>query len=954
MTARPGSTSQETKPLPSLPPLHITSPRSPSSPINYSPSVKRKPLPPNAFSPPQSNFPLLPETLEAERTIVPPSSNTLNQILEAPPQEQPEILSPDDPQSYYFSTSPTETQGRVSFDDFPVPPTADALHPKLDEEAHLQPTQKGMGLRPGERPAPLRMDSINSVKSMDAKKPQSPGAKFTSFFMRKPQASPGADSAVTDISEGRSPLPSPNIQSDRGSAVSAANSYFNLGLGRANTAGSQSSQGSIDYHTPMPRSSADTRCDVLEAELKEISVELANSIRRELDLEDLVERLQSDHPHPIATDRTSDYFSDSGTSSLRASGNDLSTKDEIDKIKRDSEQQRAQLRVDLSHKWQEEMTQRRALESHLQVIEGELSRTRRSSNETAESSEKAKELRTQLDDARRRLQEERQVKENFEDLLTGLRAELEQHRSERDNLRDEVVPQLKARLEGLESSLSESQKTPYDVTKLQQEFQTLKDESSYDVTRLQQEIQHLKDENAALLSARDMERGTNRGSMQFIAEEDDFVTSPRASMHTPKIGGLSRSNTITGSRANRGTLARSGSLSRTNSVAVRPGQSTETPENAAERIKSVEQQRNALHDTVKYLLRRQEQQRKQFSKRTRMLEAELDRAQNTAPVPRKGGYEREVRVLRSEINTLRKRADEALDQKWQCEKNLSGLKMDLDRNKQETASLQRILQAKGSDPDVQGLMSATLENAIVEMQKERARIQESSAQIQQEEELAEQLEEYATRSEALAGQVKKQLQNNASLRARLKNAVQNGETYQHASADQIVELQAKLRRLEDSISGAQTQSETAVMKHEEELRVLKASHNAQLMRALSTSKKSPPRLLTPAAKSPLSPMFANSKRSPRLDQTSSGPGMALHEALRTEYLENKVTELEQALADTEGEIGDIVGKMNEAQVNVAELEAERDEALRLTRMLEKEVQGERTRYAELIKTLNEW
>jgi len=902
---------------------------------------------------------------------------------------QREVLSQRDPEAYYFPTSPIETRERVSYEDFPIPPTGDTSLARSDEEAQLKPTQKGMGLRPGERPAPLRMDSVNSVKSMDAKRPQSPGNKFTSFFMRKPQASPGAESAVTEISEGRSPMPSPQLQSDQGSLASATGSYFNLGLGRTHTAGSQSSQGSIDYQSIMQKSSADARSNVLEAELKEISVELANSIRRELDLEDLVERLQSDNPYPIAADRTSDYFSDSGTSSLRAGSNDLSTKDEIDKIKRDSEQQRAQLRVDLSQKWQEEMIQRKALESHLQTLQGELSRPRRTSNETVGSSGKAKELKKQLDDVRRRLQEERQVKENFEDLLRALRAELEQHRFERDNLRDEVVPQLKVRLEGLESSLTESQRTPYDVTKLQQEIQSLRDENAAltelqrtpdvsmklqqeiqnlrdenaaltelqttpdDLIKLQQENQNLKDENTALTSAREMEKGMNRGSMQFIAEEDDFVASPRASVHTPKIGGLSRSNTIVGSRANRGSLARSGSLSRVNSVAARPGQSTETPDNAAERLKSVEQQRDALHNTVKYLLKRQEQQRKQFSKRTRMLEAELDRAQNTAPLPRKGGYEREVRVLRSEMNTLRKRADDALDQKWQCEKNLAGLKMDLDRNKQETASLQRILQAKGSDPDVEGLISTTLENAIVEMQKEREQIQESSAQIQQEEQLAQQLDEYTSRSGALAIQVKQQLQNNASLRARLKNAVESGEDNQHVSADQIVELQAKLRRLEDSISGAQIQSETAVMKHEEEIRVLKASHNAQLMRALSTS-KSNANLQTPAAKSPLSPMFANSKKSPRIDQTSSGPGVALHEALRTEYLENKVTELEKALADTEGEIENIVGKMNVAQINVAELEAERDEALRLTRKLESEVQSERVRYAELIKTLNEW
>lgn len=804
-------------------------------------------------------------------------------------------------------------------------------HFPSDEGDFPDESEKSMGLKPGERPPPLRMESVNKVQALDAKKPQSPGAKFTSFFSRKPQASPTADSAVTDISDGRSPMPSPYPQSDRESANSGGiNSYFSFGLGRSNTAGSNGSERSFNYSKSIPRSSAEARCNVLEAELKEISVELATSIRRELDLEDIVERLQSDNPYPIPADRTSDYFSDSGTSLSRHNGSELNTKDELDKFKRDTEQQRAQIKLDLSQKWQEEMSQRKTLENHVEALEEQLSHLRRATEESAGSSTRTKELEYSLNDVQRKLQEERQVKENFEDLLQALRSELETHRSQRDNLRDEVVPQLRARVEGLEQSLSEGQR------------------SQYDVTKLQQEVQHLRDENAALLSAREMERGMNRNSMQFIAEED-YLDS-RGSITTPRIGGLSRSNTLTG-RGNRGSLARSGSVSRANSTGPRP-QGIDSIENAVEKLKAAEQQRDALHTTVKYLLTRQDLQRKQFRKRAKILESELDRAQNAIPAPRKGGYEREVRVLRAEINTLRKRADDALDQKWQCEKNLAGLKMDLDRNKQETASLQRILQAKGSDPDIQGLMSTSLEHAIVELQKERERVHESSAQIQHEERLADQLEEYANRSEALAAQVKRQLQNNSALRARLKSAVELGEDDQKKSAEQINELQNKLRKLEDSISAAQIQSETAVMKHEEEVRVINASHNSQLMRTGSTSKNGS--LVPPAAKSPLSPMFANSKRSPRLDKTSTGPGMALHEALRTEYLENKVTDLEKALAETESEISQIVGKMNEAQVNVAELEAERDEALRLTRKLEAAVQTERTKYGELIKTLNEW
>ena len=840
----------------------------------------------------------------------------------------------DDPQSYYFSASPaSEAPGRDSIDDFPIPPAATVQQTIFNEAVVPEESEKSMGLKPGERPPPLRMDSVNKVQTLDAKKSASPGSKFTSFFSRKPQASPGADSAVTDISDGRSPMPSPYPQSDRGSANSGGvNSYFGFGLGRSNTAGSSGSERSLIYPKTIPRSTAEARCNVLEAELKEISVELATSIRRELDLEDIVERLQSDNPYPISADRTSDYFSDSGTS-LSRNGPELNTKDEIDKIKRETEQQRAQIKLDLSQKWQGEMSQRKTLENHVEALEEQLGHLRRATEDSAGSSTRAKELEFALNDAQRRLQEERQVKENFEDLLQALRSELETHRSQRDNLRDEIVPQLRARVEGLELTLAETQR------------------SQYDVTKLQQEVQHLRDENAALMSAREMERGiNNRGSMQFIAEED--YSNNHGSMMTPRIGGLSRSNTLTGSRGNRGSLARSGSLSRANSIGPRGPQTVDSIENAVEKLKAAEQQRDALHTTVKYLLTRQDQQRKQFRKRAKILESELDRAQNAFPAPRKGGYEREVRVLRAEINTLRKRADDALDQKWQCEKNLAGLKMDLDRNKQETASLQKILQAKGSDPDIQGLMSTSLENAIIELQKERAKVHESSSQIQQEERLSEQLEEYATRSEALAAQVKRQLQNNSSLRARLKNAVALGEDDQKRSAEQINELQNKLRKLEDSISAAQIQSETAVMKHEEEVRVINASHNSQLMRSGSTSKNA--NLLQPAAKSPLSPMFANSRRSPRLDKTSSGPGMALHEALRTEYLENKVTDLERALADTETEIGQIVGKMNEAQVSVAELEAERDEALRLTRKLEAAVQTERTKYGELIKTMNEW
>ena len=266
----------------------------------------------------------------------------------------------------------------------------------------------------------------------------------------------------------------------------------------------------------------------------------------------------------------------------------------------------------------------------------------------------------------------------------------------------------------------------------------------------------------------------------------------------------------------------------------------ESRESLAEQLKAIEQQREALHTAVKYLLRRQTHQNKQYEKRLKFTEAERDKAMQSALAGgRKHGYEKEVRVLRSEINLLRKRADDAMEQKWQCEKGLASLAMDLNRSKQETASLQRLLEAKdNSDPEV---LSSALESAMKQLNQQRTQMasHESLSSLANEEQLARELERSAERSEALAAQVRHQLQNNSTLRNRLKQAIEQGQESQVTSAEQITELQAKLRKLEDTITAAQTQSETAVMKHGEEVRVMRASTSLQLLRA----KNSNPNLL---------------------------------------------------------------------------------------------------------------
>jgi predicted nucleic acid-binding Zn-ribbon protein len=63
------------------------------------------------------------------------------------------------------------------------------------------------------------------------------------------------------------------------------------------------------------------------------------------------------------------------------------------------------------------------------------------------------------------------VKENFEDLLAALKGELTSAHNERDNLRDEIVPQLRARVEGLEAQAAQHEKLTYEQSKMQQDLQ---------------------------------------------------------------------------------------------------------------------------------------------------------------------------------------------------------------------------------------------------------------------------------------------------------------------------------------------------------------------------------------------------------------------------------------------------------------------------------------------------
>lgn len=257
------------------------------------------------------------------------------------------------------------------------------LHSRLASEPFIPilsppPTRRratSMALHPPISRPPLHIDIDQQSMSMgpaDTRNPKTPGKTIGSFFGWKPATSPGADSSSTEISEGgRSPAPSP-MPPLSNVPIKPPSPNDSTKLPSFAPPTRTLSGGTTSAHDTMYAS----KIADLENELREISSELAGSIRREMELEDLIDRLQSEGPD--ISRRTSDYFSDSGTSSIRYAPE--SKAEDIEKIRRAAEQERAQLKVELSQKLQEERTQRAASESHVHILENQVQQVNTRSN----------------------------------------------------------------------------------------------------------------------------------------------------------------------------------------------------------------------------------------------------------------------------------------------------------------------------------------------------------------------------------------------------------------------------------------------------------------------------------------------------------------------------------------------------------------------------------------------
>lgn len=828
-------------------------------------------------------------------------------------------------------------------------------------------------------PSTTSLDHSNLNKPL----PKSPASsKLSTFFG---WATSPAPTTATDYSDkGFSPLPSPESPPKKRATIVTA-SYESRHTSKSSTFSNAAGPNPLHYceaylQTPADSTTSLGQLEEMEDELKAISVELASSIRREMDLEDLVERLQEQINNPQPGKRTSDYFSDSGYSSAKYSDYDQA-KEEVSLIQRRAEQEKAQIRLELTSKLQDERSKRRLLDQQIQELSKKASQFDAAQLNNSDASGRVKELESMCEDLSRRLNEEREVKNNFEDLLGALKGELQTASNERDNLRDEIVPQLRARVEGLEAEASEQAKLAYETSKMQQE------------------LQMLRSQNAELKQ-----------------------TGTRMSM------ALSRSASVTGGPLRKN---RPQSISRSNTT-----RQSEPRDVLAERLKDVEAQRDALHSALKNLLERQELQNRENTKRIRQLEMERDRLLTASP--KKAGYEREVSNLREEISVLRRRAEEAIEQKWQVEKGLAGLKMDLDRAEGEIASLRSLLKEKDilipealarpgsshSDHDLP-VTSASLEQAYEELQAaymdalERIKTLEESTRpdektqlaierleqslsaavsdrdmartdaasyrtqldaltslskqhLDTESDLAAQLHASAQRVEQLAAQVRAQLDSNATLRTRLADTIARGEAEQRVSTERIAQMQNRLRTLEDQVVAAQTHAEERVARHEEELVALRDAHSSQLQRLRDAVPGLGPRRGSASGqqrtfppKSPLSPIFSLKQARAAPNRPSSdlltpppGPNSGGRPSMRrsttepvdmtaqVDTLKARVAQLEGALQGADAEMQEVVGRMSAAQIEVLRLQEEREEAVRETRRLQRALEEERVRVFE--------
>lgn len=189
-------------------------------------------------------------------------------------------------------------------------------------------------------------------------------SKLGSLFGWRGNASPVSSSSTNFSDKAYSPLPSPIDEPSAGTQLHNRPLPKSIDIPKANE---YFSDASLSIPPVAPATSI--QVEEMEEELKEISAELASSIRREMDLEDLVERLQADAASSLSSpQRTSDYYSDSGYSSSYRGDTDPK-QEQLERLRRKAEQEKAQVTLELTAKVQDERERRKVLEKQIRALE---------------------------------------------------------------------------------------------------------------------------------------------------------------------------------------------------------------------------------------------------------------------------------------------------------------------------------------------------------------------------------------------------------------------------------------------------------------------------------------------------------------------------------------------------------------------------------------------------------
>ena len=461
----------------------------------------------------------------------------------------------------------------------------------------------------------------------------------------------------------------------------------------------------------------------------------------------------------------------------------------------------------------------------------------------------------------------------------------------------------------------------------------------YENTRMQQELVALREEMQKVIGQ------AARSVVNSIAEEED-VTSP---IQGPRSG-LSRSNSLARNRSTRGgSVTRSNSVKERSEGRQRSGSVGPHPANV-EGVRDIEDQRDALHTALRLLISRHGKQQKDHARAIKKLTSAMEKAERATP--KRTAYHQDVSSLKEEVTTLRKRTEEALELKWQYEKGLSGVKMDLDRAEQETRGLKYLLRqrdipansrhsiARSEDDEHEEGFGMELSISTAESERDQARqtaimYRQRAATVR--EDSSDELMKSAKRMDELADQLEGQVQSNIQLRRRLTEAVAKGEREQKQSTRQVEDMQRRLAGVEDSVLAAQQHSETTLGDHEADVRKIGEATSPSLQRLLIT-------IPDPMRLSPSSPLMT---RSPNLGSKKLSEASLL-EASRTQMLERKVWELERLLREAEEDVTMVVQRVNRSQLEVAELQTERDAALIQMRKLQGMVVEERERAEALL------